>query len=136
MLDGAAARKTHTESKKGAVIDSIADIVFIVVTAIKLFKPLFKIFPQQSLTAFILIALIRISAYIIGIIKFHRPAFLHTVLNKITGFVLFITPYFLFIIDANILAAVLCIISGLSSLEDLACEIKAKKYDPDIKTIL
>ena len=53
ILDGAIARKTHTESKLGATLDSIADLVMIVVVSVKLIP---VIFSQIPIWCFVMIA--------------------------------------------------------------------------------
>ena len=135
VLDGVVARRTHTESKSGAFLDSIADIIFLVVTAIRLLPLLFEIVPRWGLIVSVGIAAIRISSYVVGAVKFHRFTALHIISNKIAGAALFLVPYMLQSVDADILTAVVCVLAGISALEELLCEIKSKSYNPDIRTI-
>ena len=55
IIDGFVARKTHTESVRGALLDSITDIVFLAIIAFKLVPLVFKILPTWSIGVCILI---------------------------------------------------------------------------------
>lgn len=47
VLDGFIARRTNTESDKGARLDSIADLMFYTVMIIRLFPVLYKVLPKK-----------------------------------------------------------------------------------------
>ncbi len=92
VLDGFIARKIKTESKLGEILDSIADFVFIAVV-------LFVFLPLIPWEAWMLwwmgaIALIRLMSLVIGFIRFHAFAFLHTYANKVTGIALAFFRFF------------------------------------------
>ena len=88
MLDGFLARRWGVESKFGARLDSLADFVFVLTVGYKFF-PLLKL-PATLWMMIGLIALVKtvnaISSYVVK----HRIEFLHTKVNKLTGFLLFI----------------------------------------------
>ena len=88
MLDGFLARRWGVESKFGARLDSIADIVFILAVGYKLF-PYLKL-PTALWMMIGLIALIKVVNAISSYMVRHRIEFLHTKANKLTGFLLFI----------------------------------------------
>ena len=136
MLDGAIARKTHTESKLGATLDSIADLVMVVIVSVKLIPVIFWQIQAWCFVMIAAIALIRILAYLIGIAKFHCIASLHTILNKSTGAVLFLFPFYMILIDIRIASAIACVIALCSAIEELFCEIKMKEYNPNVRSIL
>ena len=77
MIDGWLARKLQAESKTGSVLDSIADLSFVACCAIQLL-------PTMSIPSWLWIW-----AGIIVIIK--KFCFPHTIANKLTGFLLFLT---------------------------------------------
>lgn len=135
MVDGTIARKMHTESKTGAVLDSVADLTFLLVAFIKLFPILSHAFPQWILSAVILIAVIRLSAYAVGALKFHKFIALHTIANKITGSVLFCVPFIFLKIDINLVSIILCIVASISAIEELLINLKSRHYNPDINSI-
>ncbi|MCF8018816.1 MAG: CDP-alcohol phosphatidyltransferase family protein [Vallitaleaceae bacterium] len=134
VLDGIVARSMQTESHMGARLDSIADMVLFIVVFYRL-GPVLWLSASRWIWIFaIIIGLIRITAYIVGAMRFRQFAALHLISNKATGLVLFFVPYLFLIIDMNIALIGLCIIATLSSLEELLCEIKAKQYNPNIRS--
>lgn len=135
ILDGAIARKTHTESKLGATLDSIADFVMVVIVLVKLIPVIFWQIPVWCFVMIALIASIRILSYLIGKEKFHCFASLHTILNKSTGIVLFLFPFYMVLIDIKIASAIACVIALCSAIEELFCEIKMKEYNPNVRSI-
>ena len=88
MLDGFLARRWGVESKFGARLDSLADLVFVISVGYKLF-PSLKL-PATLWMMIELIALVKtvnaISSYVVK----HRIEFPHTKANKLTGFLLFL----------------------------------------------
>ena len=88
MLDGFLARRWGVESKFGARLDSLADMVFVLAVGYKLF-PWLKL-PVALLVMITLIALVKIVNVISSYVVKHRVEFLHTKANKLTGFLLFI----------------------------------------------
>lgn len=135
IVDGTVARKTHTESRNGARLDSIADIVFLLVVLLKLLPVLTGLIPQWVLLAVIGTAIIRLLAYAIGATKFHKFTALHTILNKITGAALFCIPYVFLKVDISVICFVVCILAGISAVEEFMINIKSKDFNPDIKSI-
>lgn len=90
ILDGVIAKSMKIESEIGAKLDSIADFIFIIIM-IFVFLPILHL-PKWIWLWIIIIALIRILSYLLGFIKYHTFASLHTYTNKITGLLLFTTP--------------------------------------------
>lgn len=131
MVDGTIARKTHSESKTGALLDSISDVVFLVVVVIRLAPILWDRLPMWTLGCVVGIALIRFVSYGIGAKKFKRFASLHTILNKVTGGLLFIFPLLLMLIRISWACAVVCLAAGISAIEELIIMIQMKEFDPD-----
>ena len=89
MLDGYLARKLHAESKIGAVLDSVADICFVVCCAIRL-MPVIRIPAWLWIWAGVIVA-IKLVNQVSALIVCKRFCFPHTKANKITGLLLFLT---------------------------------------------
>jgi CDP-diacylglycerol--glycerol-3-phosphate 3-phosphatidyltransferase len=87
MLDGYLARKLHAESKAGAVLDSVADICFVVCCAIRLI-PALRIPPWLWIWAVVIVA-IKFANQVSALIVFKGFRFPHTAANKLTGLLLF-----------------------------------------------
>ena len=89
ILDGWLARRLHAESKTGAILDSVSDIVFVACCAIRL-SPVLEIPVWLCIWAGIIVT-IKIINQISALIVCKRVCFPHTVANKLTGFLLFLT---------------------------------------------
>ena len=89
MLDGFLARRLHAESKAGAVMDSVADICFVACCAIKLI-PVLQIPTWLWIWAGVII-LIKLINQISALAVLKRFCFPHTLANKLTGLLLFLS---------------------------------------------
>ncbi len=89
MLDGYLARKLHAESKTGAVLDSVADLCFVVCCAIRL-VPVVQIPTWLWIWALVIVS-IKIVNQVSALIVCKRFCFPHTKANKLTGFLLFLS---------------------------------------------
>lgn len=136
VLDGWLARKTGTESDFGAKLDSIADLLFYTIMLIRLFPVMWEEFPVQIWYAVAGILLVRLAAYFIAAIKYHRFASLHTRLNKLTGGAIFLLPYILAISTGVVYSWTVCALASAASLEELAIHLRQKCYCADVKGIL
>ena len=88
IFDGWMARKLHAESKTGAILDSIADIIFVVCCAAQLLQ-MVEI-PVWLWTWAGVIAFIKIVNQISALVVCKRFCFPHTWANKLTGILLFL----------------------------------------------
>ena len=117
MLDGVAARKLGCESRAGQVLDSGADLMLIIVMIIKVF-PLYA----EQLSIWViggaaLVAYWKIKTLIVGGITFHRFIAMHTAADKIARAVLFLLPFSLKFVSANIGCGV-CVVIALAAAVD------------------
>ena len=123
MVDGTIARKTNSVSEFGARLDTIADFVFFAVTLIKLL-PVIHI--QKWIWVWIvIIAIIKIFSVILGFVYTKKLIFLHTVMNKITGLLLFLLPLTLHFIELKYSFVVVCIVATFSAIQEFCYIIKA-----------
>jgi CDP-diacylglycerol--glycerol-3-phosphate 3-phosphatidyltransferase len=88
IIDGWLARKLHAESKTGAILDSVSDIVFVACCAISLL-PVLEI-PMWLWIWAGVIVIIKIVNQISSLVVCKRFCFPHTLANKLTGFLLFL----------------------------------------------
>jgi len=105
ILDGWLARRLHAESKTGAILDSVADIVFVACCAIRLL-PVLEIPVWLCIWAGGIV-FIKMVNQVSALAVFKRFCFLHTVANKLTGLLLFLTVPTMFwsMIPISIVAA-------------------------------
>lgn len=120
MVDGWVARKTNTVSEFGSKLDTVADIIFVVVCLVKLL-------PVIHLPVWIyiwvgLIACVKVFNIIYSYAV--RKQFLadHSTLNKITGALLFFLPLTLSVIDVQYSAAVVCSVATVAAARE-SCNI-------------
>lgn len=89
MVDGWMARKLHAESKAGAVLDSVADICFVACCAIRLI-PVVQI-PTWLWIWAASIVTVKLINQVSALIVYRHLIFPHTMANKLTGLLLFLT---------------------------------------------
>ena len=104
MVDGTIARKTNSTSKFGSQLDTIADLIFVVVA-------LFKLLPAIHIPGWLwiwgcVIAVIKISNIIWGYVSKKQFISLHTIMNKVTGLLLFLLPLTISFLKLNYTAIV------------------------------
>lgn len=128
VLDGFVARVTGTSSAFGAKLDSIADLVLYAVMVLKIFPALINKLPIEIWYAVSAVVIIRIISYLSAAIKYKRFASLHTKLNKITGFVVFMIPYMIQLPLAVPYCVTACGISAASSVEEMMIHIRNNEY--------
>lgn len=88
MADGYLARKLHAESKTGALLDSVADLGFVVCATIQLL-PILQIPTWLWIWAGVIV-IIKIFNQISALVVHKRLCFPHTMANKLTGLLLFV----------------------------------------------
>ncbi|NMP38563.1 MAG: CDP-alcohol phosphatidyltransferase family protein [Clostridiales bacterium] len=131
MIDGTIARRLGTAGKFGARLDSVADLLFLMSAAYKLLPALRDSLPVYTLWAVCAISGIKIITWVAGTVKFRRLCFLHTYMNKLTGTLAFLLPYFF---RSGVFAALVytvCIIALLAAIEEFVCVVKMKKYNAE-----
>ena len=87
MLDGYLARKLNAETKVGVVLDSMADLCFVVCSATCL-VPILHIPTWLWIWAGVIVV-IKLTNQISALVINHRLCFPHTRANKLTGLLLF-----------------------------------------------
>ncbi len=136
MLDGPVARRTGTMSREGAILDSIADVVFLTAALIAFFPMLKERCPDWGLWPILAAAALRCGAYGVGLYKYRRFTPYHTRLNKLTGAALFCAPYLLpFWQSTEVLWGVLCAAACISAGEELLMQLLSRRYDPDTQSV-
>ena len=114
MIDGTIARKTGTVSQFGAKLDTVADFVFVAVCAVKLL-PMINV-PVWLWIWIAVVAMIKVANIVLGLVRRKELVALHTVLNKITGSLLFLLPFTLQFIVPTYSIAVVCAIATIAAI--------------------
>jgi CDP-diacylglycerol--glycerol-3-phosphate 3-phosphatidyltransferase len=132
-LDGFVARKTQTQSKLGARLDSLADFVLITALIISLY-PVIHL-PQGAAAWILAIAATRIAAAIISWMKHRIFAFLHTYSNKLTGILIFLFPFLITVLSPAVPIWIICGAATISAVEELLIQVSSKTLNLDRKSI-
>ena len=125
MIDGTIARRTGTVSKFGARLDSASDFVFMFVCSV-------KILPRMHMPAWLwmwVIILALIKMFNIAFVFLHKKKLIsiHSVLNKITGFSLFLLPPTLTFVKTTYSVATICALAILAVMQEVYFMAKGKE---------
>ena len=117
MIDGTIARKMGAVSKLGAKLDTIADFVFMLVCSI-------KIVPQIRIALWLwvwIIIIASIKIFNIALIFIHTKKLIsiHSVLNKTTGFALFLLPLSLAFVETTYSVATVCVLATIAAMQEV-----------------
>ena len=116
IADGWVARKTNTVSELGSKLDTIADFIFVVIC-------LFKLIPVLDIPTWLyiwigIIALIKIINIVSGYVMQKQFVVIHSMMNKVTGILLFVLPLTISFIDMKYSAAVVGIIATFAAVQE------------------
>ena len=116
MIDGIIARKTNSTSEFGSRLDTTADFVFVVVS-------LFKLLPAIQIPQWLgiwggVISVIKISNIIWGYVSKKQFISLHTIMNKVTGLLLFLWPLTISFVELKYIAVTVCSVATLSAIQE------------------
>ena len=116
MIDGIIARKTNSTSKFGSQLDTAADLIFVMVS-------LFKVLTKIQIPGWLwiwggAIAVIKISNIIWGYVSKKQFISLHTIMNKVTGLLLFLLPLTIPFWELNYIAIAVCSTATLSAIQE------------------
>ena len=116
MIDGILARKMNANTELGSRIDSVADLIFAICSAI-------IILPSVDLPLWVwlwiaAIGLVKTVGIIIGSCRQRRLTIPHSKSNRLTGILLFCLPFVIVRFDVLIPAVIVCISATASLFED------------------
>ena len=116
MVDGIVARRTNTASEFGAKLDTAADFVFVTVCLIRLL-PVVEI-PAWLWVWIGVIAVIKGINVVSGFIIQKRFVAVHTVMNKVTGALLFALPLTVPLVEVGVTAMIVCAIATFAAVQE------------------
>jgi len=116
MIDGTIARKTNSTSKFGSQLDTVADLIFLVVSIIR-WLPAIHI-PGWLWIWSGVIAMIKITNLIGGYISKKQFISMHTMMNKATGLLLFLLPLTISFVELKYPAIVVCSVATFSAIQE------------------
>lgn len=135
-LDGWLARRTGNASEFGARLDSVADLLFYGVLLVRFFPVLWQLLPGEIWYVVMAAILIRLASYIVAAVKYRCFASLHTWLNKLTGFGVFLLPFMLTVSEGVAYSWMVSALALASSAEELIIHLSRNNYAPNRKSLL
>ena len=117
MIDGAIARKTNASTPFGSQLDSVADLIFLAAASIKILPAIY--IPAWLWLGSLIVFIIKIAAVVWRYLLVRQFALEHTLMNKLTGFLLFLLPLSLPFADIKYGAGIVCAVALLSAIQEL-----------------
>ena len=116
MIDGTVARMTGSASRFGEKLDTAADIVFVAAALI-------KFLPHLPIPLWLWLwggglAVIRISNILLGYVFRKQFTALHTILNKVTGLLLFLLPLTGAVVEFRYSAIAVCAVATVAAIQE------------------
>ncbi|MCK8485938.1 CDP-alcohol phosphatidyltransferase family protein [Paenibacillus sp. MBLB2552] len=129
VLDGSIARRTSTVSALGAKLDSMADLLMFGVATLAMARWAGE--EMRIIWPYLAGAItIRLASAVYAACKFRTVAMIHTWGNKITGLLVFVTPWMMFMAGNHPWVLIgLGIVSAASAAEELLIHLTSKELD-------
>lgn len=116
MADGYLARKLGCESKTGALLDSLADLVFVVCCCFKLIPAVE--FPKWLWIWGGVIAATKIINQISALVMYKKCIFPHTIANKVTGILLFVGAPLTVFLESTVPIIIIAVVATFSAIQE------------------
>ena len=116
MADGYLARKLGCESKTGAMLDSLADLAFVICCCFKLIPAL--AFPKWLWIWGGVIVVIKVINQISALVMFKKIVFPHTIANKVTGGLLFVGAPMTVFLESFVPMVVIAVVATFAAVQE------------------
>ena len=116
MVDGFLARKLHCESKTGALLDSLADLAFVVSSCIKLIPVL--ALPHWLWLWGAAIVVIKVINQISAIVMYKKCRFPHTIANKAAGLLLFVGVPLTVFLESVVPMVIIAVVATFAAIQE------------------
>ena len=116
IVDGYLARKLGCESKTGALLDSVADIVFVACCCWKLIPVL--AFPKWLWIWAGAIVAVKVINQISALVMYKKCIFPHTIANKVTGILLFVGVPLTLILETIVPMIVIAAVATFAAVQE------------------
>ena len=116
MADGFLARKFHCESKKGALLDSLADLAFVVGCCIKLIPVL--ALPHWLWFWGAVIVVIKVINQIFAMVMYKKCLFPHTIANKAAGLLLFVGVPLTVFLESVVPMVIIAVVATFAAVQE------------------
>ena len=116
MADGYLARKLGCESKVGALLDSLADLAFVICCCFKLIPVL--AFPKWLWILGGVIVAIKVINQISALVMYKKCIFPHTVANKMTGVLLFVGVPLTVFLESIVPMVIIAVVATFAAVQE------------------
>ena len=116
MADGYLARKLGCESKAGAMLDSMADLAFVICCCFKLIPAL--AFPKWLWIWGGVIVAIKVINQISALVMFKKFVFPHAIANKVTGVLLFVGVPLTVFLESIVPMIIIAVVATFSAIQE------------------
>ena len=116
MVDGTIARKTGAVSEFGSSLDTVADLLFVIVSFVKLV--LVIRIPVWIRVWAAVIAAVKLVNLVRSFTQTKQMPALHTIANKATGLCLFLLPLTISFVDLWYTAPVVCVLATIAAIQE------------------
>ena len=122
MIDGTVARMTNSATRFGEKLDTAADIVFVAAAFV-------KFLPHLPIPTWLWIwgggiAVVKVGNILLGYVFRKEFTALHTILNKVTGLLLFLLPLTGAVVDFRYSSMAVCSVATAAAMSESICIIK------------
>lgn len=125
MADGYLARKLGCESKTGAMLDSLADLAFVICCCFKLIPAL--AFPKWLWIWGGVIVATKIINQISALVMHKKCIFPHTIANKVTGVLLFVGVPLTVFLESIVPMVIIAVVATFAAVQE-GHFIRMEKY--------
>ena len=116
MADGYLARKLGCESKTGALLDSLADLAFVICCCFKLIPVL--AFPKWLWILGGVIVAIKVINQLSALVMFKKFVFPHTIANKVTGVLLFVGVPLTVFLESIVPMVIIAVVATFAAVQE------------------
>ena len=127
MLDGMVARKTGTESRLGATLDSAADFVFVAAACAKLLPAYWEQIPLWLLISTAFVFYLKVKNLIACFAMHKKLITMHTLLNRAEGILLFAFPFACMVLPIPVYGGI-CAAAAFAATVDAFVRMVAKAF--------
>ena len=124
ILDGFIARKFKIKSELGAKLDSLADFIFYIILFFIFIKLYASIITVNYKVVLIGVIFIRLLNMLLTKLKYKKIVFVHTIANKISGFLLYFLPVIILFTQSDIIIWIIFVLVFTAAMEELLITIK------------
>ena len=117
MIDGTIARKTNSVTSFGSHLDSVADLIFLTAAGVKLLPAIHL--PDWLWLGILIVFILKMTAVVWRYIRVRQFVIKHTLLNKLTGFLLFLLPLSFPLVEIRYSAGIVCVVAFLAAVQEL-----------------